>query len=63
MITPTIWYKKIGSDESLIPAAIAHARVTGSIGATEAVMNPDGTVEKEATVRREGHQGPDYILI
>jgi hypothetical protein len=59
----TIWYKKIGSDDSLIVDAIAIARASGSIGATETYLDADRKVLKTATVMREGFQDSDYVLI
>jgi len=53
------WYAQIGSDPSLIDTAILHARVTGSIGATEQI-GFDGPF---ATVRREGYQSVDYYKV
>lgn len=59
----TVWYKQIGSDDSLVRSAIITAKATGSIGATEAYTDIDGNIERFATVRREGHQEADYILV
>jgi hypothetical protein len=57
------WYMLIGSDKELSAKAVTMAKVTGSIGSTEEVRDEKGNVLKSATVRREGYQDSNYVLI
>ena len=63
MATRGVWYKKIGSDDDLVEAAIAMARVRGSVGSEEIYLDTSGEVLRFATVRREGFQENDYVLV